>query len=168
MINYVGLFTENSQNQPSQRPEQLHCDPLTQLLDRVLFSDRFAQALAHSKRFNTLTAICYLDLDGFKQVNDSFGCQIGDQILVEVAKRIKFNLREGDSICRMGGDKFALLFENLQSLPQCIDTLNRIHHMLAEPLVFNGQQLHITASSGATVYPLDKEEPDVLLSRMKR
>jgi diguanylate cyclase (GGDEF)-like protein/PAS domain S-box-containing protein len=166
LINCVGLLTENSQSlvTPSMSQEKQHYDPLTQLLDRVLFSDRFAQALAHSKRFNTLTAICYLDLDGFKRVNDSFGCQIGDRLLIEVAKRIKFNLREGDSICRMGGDKFALLFENLQSLPQCIDTLNRIHLMLAAPLAFDDQKLQITASSGVTIYPLDKEEPDILLS----
>lgn len=165
IINYIGLFSDITESKRQHQALELlaHYDPLTELPNRALFADRFAQAMAHSKRSESLLAICYLDLDGFKQVNDSFGHEVGDQLLVEVAKRIKANLREGDTVCRLGGDEFALLFENLQSIRQCEDTLNRIHQTLAEPFGVAEQQIRIAASSGVTIYPLDKEEADILL-----
>ncbi|MDD1621073.1 MAG: EAL domain-containing protein [Methylococcaceae bacterium] len=165
IINYIGLFSDITESKQQHQALELlaHYDPLTELPNRALFADRFAQAMAHSKRSESLLAICYLDLDGFKQVNDSFGHEIGDLLLIEVAKRIKANLREGDTVCRLGGDEFALLFENLQSIRQCEDTLNRIHRTLAEPFGLAEQQIRIAASSGVTIYPLDKEEADMLL-----
>jgi diguanylate cyclase (GGDEF)-like protein/PAS domain S-box-containing protein len=165
VINYVGLFSDITESKQQQQALEVlaHYDPLTQLPNRALFSDRFAQAMAHCKRSESLLAVCYLDLDGFKQVNDSFGHEVGDQLLIEVAKRIKVNLREGDTVCRLGGDEFALLFENLQSLQQCEDTLGRIHQTLSEPFELAERQVRIAASSGVTIYPLDKEEAGILL-----
>jgi diguanylate cyclase (GGDEF)-like protein/PAS domain S-box-containing protein len=165
IVNYIGScldITETQQHR--QRLEHLvYYDALTGLPNRTLFADRFKQAVAHSNRYETLLAVCYLDLDGFKYVNDNFGHAVGDDLLIEVGKRIQLNLRAGDTVCRLGGDEFALLFENLQSLPQCEDTLSRIHDALAEPFILGGQQIRIAASSGVTVYPLDMEESDVLL-----
>ncbi|MCK9605552.1 MAG: GGDEF domain-containing protein [Methylomonas sp.] len=140
-----------------------HFDPLTSLPNRTLFSDRFNQAIAQTKRSGGLLAICYLDLDGFKPVNDTFGHAVGDELLIEVAKRIKSNLRECDTVCRLGGDEFALLLLDLQSRQQCEDTLNRIHTALAEPFTLNVHPVWIGASCGVTLYPLDNVAPYTLL-----
>ncbi len=165
IINYIGLFSDITESVQQQHALELlaHYDPLTQLPNRSLFADRFNQAIAHSKRTEALLAVCYLDLDGFKQVNDTFGHEIGDELLIEVARRIKFNLRECDTVCRLGGDEFALLLENVHSPQQCEETLKRIHMALAEPFTFGDRQIRIAASSGVTLYPLDREEPDTLL-----
>lgn len=165
IINYLGLFSDVTEAKQQQQALEVlaHFDPLTQLPNRTLFADRFAQAISHSKRTESLLAVCYLDLDGFKQVNDHFGHETGDHLLVEVAKRIKLKLREGDTVCRLGGDEFALLFENLQSVQQCEDALARIHQALADPFELGQRQVRIAASSGVTIYPLDFEDPDILL-----
>ncbi len=140
-----------------------HYDGLTQLPNRTLFTDRFNQAIAHSKRSNSLLAVCFLDLDNFKQVNDSYGHSVGDQLLVEVARRISQCIREGDSVSRQGGDEFALLLCELDSQAQCEQLLNRIHIELAEPYVIEGKSHKISASSGITLYPEDDADLDFLL-----
>lgn len=165
IIHYTGLFSDITESKKQQQElEQLaHYDPLTQLPNRALFVDRFNQAIAYSKRTEEPLAVCYLDLDGFKQVNDNFGHEAGDELLIEVARRITAKLRESDTVCRLGGDEFVMLLENLQSPQQCEDTLKRIHSALAEPFAMGGRDIRISASSGITIYPLDKNEPDILL-----
>lgn len=165
VINYIGLFSDITERKQQQEllEHMAHFDPLTNLPNRTLFSDRFNQAIAHAKRSGSLLAICYLDLDGFKPVNDTFGHAVGDELLVEVAKRIKGNLRECDTVCRLGGDEFALLLQDLQSRQQCEDTLNRIHTALAEPFTLNIHPIWIGASCGVTLYPLDAVAPYTLL-----
>jgi diguanylate cyclase (GGDEF)-like protein/PAS domain S-box-containing protein len=165
VINYIGLFSDITESKKQQQALELlaHYDPLTQLPNRALFADRFNQAIAYSKRTEEQLAVCYLDLDGFKQVNDNYGHEVGDELLIEVAKRIKLKLRESDSVCRLGGDEFVVLLENLQSPQQCEETLKRIHAALAEPFPLAGKEIRISASSGVTIYPLDKDEPDILL-----
>ncbi len=164
-INFLGLFSDITESKMHQQKLEYlaHYDPLTGLPNRSLFADRFMQAIAHSKRTNSLLAVCYLDLDGFKPVNDGFGHETGDELLVEVAKRIKSNLRECDTVSRLGGDEFALLLQDLGKQPQCEETLKRIHKTLAEPFILQGQPIRIGASSGLTLYPLDNIEPDTLL-----
>ncbi|WP_292565284.1 transporter substrate-binding domain-containing protein [Methylomonas sp.] len=164
-INYIGLFSDITARKQQQEllEHMAHFDPLTSLPNRTLFSDRFNQAIAQTKRSGGLLAICYLDLDGFKPVNDTFGHAVGDELLIEVAKRIKSNLRECDTVCRLGGDEFALLLLDLQSRQQCEDTLNRIHTALAEPFTLNVHPVWIGASCGVTLYPLDNVAPYTLL-----
>ncbi|MGR9117606.1 MAG: ABC transporter substrate-binding protein, partial [Gammaproteobacteria bacterium] len=165
IINYIGLFSDITQSKQQQKTLEFmaHYDPLTRLPNRVLFADRFSQAIAHSNRVRSLLAICYLDLDGFKHINDTMGHEAGDQLLVEVAKRIKSQLREEDTVSRLGGDEFALLLENLDSLEQCREVLGRIHKILTEPFLIEAEPITIAASSGVTIYPDDKEQPDILL-----
>lgn len=162
---FVVLLQDISQSklQHNELLIQVNYDALTQLPNRNLFSDRFSQVIAHSKRRNELLAVCYLDLDHFKQVNERFGHDSGDQLLMEAAKRIKLNLDDGDTACRLNGDQFALLLANLKSPQQGEETLKRIHRALAEPFQINDVALSITASSGATLYPLDNHELDILL-----
>jgi diguanylate cyclase (GGDEF)-like protein/PAS domain S-box-containing protein len=162
---YVGLFSDITQTKQQQQLLELmaHYDPLTGLPNRILFADRLTQAIAHSRREKTLLAICFLDLDGFKPVNDQFGHDAGDQVLVEVAERIKISIREEDSVSRHGGDEFALLLGNLHSVAQCEQAIERIHHAIAQPYLVDGQAVTVGASSGITLYPLDDADPDTLL-----
>lgn len=165
ITNYVGVFTDitSSKRQQEQLSLMAHYDVLTGLPNRALFVDRFHQAIAHSKRTETMLAICFLDLDNFKPVNDNYGHETGDKLLIEVAKRISANLREEDTVSRQGGDEFALLLNDIESYTQCEQTLQRIHHALAEPYLINDYPHKITASSGVTLYPSDNGDIDTLL-----
>ncbi len=140
-----------------------HYDVLTQLPNRSLFVDRFSQAIAHSKRKESLLAVCFLDLDDFKPVNDNYGHEVGDRLLVEVARRIKENIREEDTVSRQGGDEFALLLGDLDSSKQCEKMLQRLHDSLSQPYLIDDLSINIGASSGITFYPLDNGEIDTLL-----
>ncbi|MCX4189658.1 EAL domain-containing protein [Methylophaga sp. OBS3] len=153
--------------QSKQQQETLelmaHYDMLTKLPNRVLFADRFIQAVAHSKRTETWLGVCFLDLDDFKPINDNHGHNIGDQVLVQVAQRLKDNVRDEDTLSRLGGDEFAILFRDLESHIQCERMLTRIHEALAEPYYIDGLKLQLSASSGVAIYPLDDADLDTLL-----
>jgi diguanylate cyclase (GGDEF)-like protein/PAS domain S-box-containing protein len=140
-----------------------HYDVLTRLPNRALFADRFKQAIAHAKRSQDLLAICFLDLDDFKPVNDNYGHDVGDQLLIEVAGRIKTEIREEDTVSRQGGDEFALLLGEITSIPAGEQLLKRIHHSLARPYIIDGYPHKISASSGMTFYPFDEGDIDTLM-----
>lgn len=163
--NYIGLFSDITKSKEQQKSLELmaHYDVLTGLPNRSLFVDRYKQAIAHSKRTNTLLAVCFLDLDGFKPVNDNYGHLVGDQLLIEVAERIKSKLREEDTVSRMGGDEFALLLGDISSQPQCEHMLARLHRSLAKAFSVEGHKIIISASSGMTLYPRDNADLDTLL-----
>jgi len=163
--NYVGLFSDitQSKNQQQTLEQMAHYDMLTGLPNRTLLVDRYTQAVAHSKRAETLLAVCFLDLDDFKPVNDNYGHLAGDQLLVEVAERIKTCVREEDTVSRMGGDEFVLLLGGLIKLTQCEVLLERLHHALAQPYNIDGNVITISASSGFTVYPSDNVDLDTLV-----
>lgn len=165
VTNYVGVFSDITQNKRQQEElsKMAHYDVLTGLPNRSLFGDRFHQAVAHSKRTKKKLGICFLDLDNFKPINDNYGHDIGDQLLIEVAVRIMGNMRGEDTVSRQGGDEFALLFNDIDSFEECEQTLARIHNALAEPYYINGSCHHITASSGITLYPDDNADVDTLL-----
>ena len=162
---YVGLFSDITQSKLQMQMLELlaHYDPLTQLPNRTTFADRLRQGIARSKRDKSLIAICFLDLDGFKPVNDQFGHDAGDQVLIEVAARIKNCIREQDTVSRHGGDEFALLLDDLLSIEECEQTLSRIQQVIAEPYLVNGEKITIGASIGLTLYPLDDSDADTLL-----
>jgi len=165
VVNYVGIFSDitHSKNQQEKLSLMAHYDVLTGLPNRALFADRFIQAIAHSKRTKHQLAICFLDLDNFKPINDNHGHDVGDQLLVEVARRITDNIRDEDTVSRQGGDEFALLLNDLESFAQCEQTLHRIHHALAQPFLIDDIPHKITASSGVTLYPNDDGDIDTLL-----
>lgn len=162
---FVGLFSDITQTKQQQETLELmaHYDVLTKLPNRVLFADRFTQAVAHSKRTETLLAICFLDLDNFKPVNDTYGHEVGDQLLIEVAMRLRANVRDEDTISRFGGDEFAILFRDIDSQDECEFLLRRIHESLSQPYSVNDLRLEISASSGVTFYPNDNADLDTLL-----
>jgi diguanylate cyclase (GGDEF)-like protein/PAS domain S-box-containing protein len=162
---YVGLFSDITQTKQQQETLELmaHYDVLTKLPNRVLFADRFSQAVAHSNRTETMLAICFLDLDNFKPVNDSYGHEVGDQLLIEVAMRLRANVRDEDTISRFGGDEFAILFRDIELKSECELLLQRIHESLAQPYDVNDLRIEISASSGVTFYPGDNPDLDTLL-----
>ena len=165
VVNYVGMFTDITHSKQQQEKLNLmaHYDVLTKLPNRALFVDRFKQAIAHSKRTKTQLAICFLDLDKFKPINDNFGHEVGDQLLIQVANRISSCIREEDTISRQGGDEFALLLGDINSFAQCDKTLKRILDSLAATYHIKGTEHHITASCGVTIYPNDNGDIDTLI-----
>ncbi len=165
VVNYVGLFSDITLAKQQQKSLELmaHYDVLTGLPNRTLFADRFSQAIAHSKRKKSLLAVCFIDLDEFKPVNDTYGHDAGDQVLVQVAHRIKECIREQDTVSRIGGDEFSLLLGDVQSIEQCEQAMVRIHQAIAMPYLVNGLTVVIAASSGMTIYPLDNVDLDTLI-----
>lgn len=165
IIYYVGLFSDITQSKQQQQLLELmaHYDPLTRLPNRALFADRLFQAIAHSRRDKSLLAIGFLDLDGFKPINDQFGHDAGDQILIEVADRIRSAMREEDTVSRHGGDEFALLMGCLHSVEECEQAMKRIHQVIVEPYYVKGQPVTIGVSSGITIFPIDDADSDTLL-----
>jgi len=164
-VNYIGLFTDItlSKKQQEALKQMAHYDVLTQLPNRVLLIDRFNQALAHCKRNESLLAVCFLDLDNFKPVNDNYGHAVGDQLLIEVAKRIKKTIRNEDTVSRQGGDEFALLLGDIDSFSQCEQMLERIIDSVSLPYLINKQSISISASIGISIYPMDDSNMDTLM-----
>lgn len=161
---YIGNFSNLTRFKRYQRQlEQMaHYDALTQLPNRVLLADRIRQAIAWVQRQGTLVAVCYLDLDGFKPINDRHGHPVGDQVLIEIAERLRQEVREGDTVARMGGDEFVLLLTDMDNLEEVETILSRIQQSIAMPLRAACDET-VTASIGVTLYPIDSEDPDLLL-----
>ena len=165
VTNYVGVFTDVTHSKRQQEQLQLmaHYDVLTGLPNRALLLDRFNQAIAHSNRTKLQLAICFLDLDNFKPVNDNFGHEAGDKLLVEVAQRILACIRVEDTVSRQGGDEFAILLNDIDSIAQCKQSLERIHHSLRQPYNIGGFKHKVSVSTGVTMFPADKGDIDTLL-----
>jgi len=138
-------------------------DPLTGLPNRVLLADRFARALDRARRQSTRLAVCMLDLDQFKPVNDTYGHEAGDELLVQTAQRLTQELRGIDTLCRLGGDEFVILFEDVEDSSTLYRALERILLLLAEPFDVDGHRISVSASVGMTVFPLDDSDSDTLM-----
>lgn len=137
-------------------------DPLTKLANRKLLYQKMDEALALAKRFNDNVAILFLDLDGFKQVNDYFGHGQGDEVLIEVAKRLRQCVRESDTVARLGGDEFVIILNRTPKL-MVTDTAQRILDALAFDINKNSFTVTISASIGIAIFPDDSEQPLHLL-----
>lgn len=164
-MSYVNLFTDITPLKEHQRQLEYiaHYDALTGLPNRVLLADRLKQAINHSHRKNTALAVLYIDLDGFKAVNDQFGHETGDQLLMAVAQRLKAALREDDTIARIGGDEFVVVMTDLDCIATYEVVLLRLLREAALPVTINEHLVQVSASIGATLYPQDAGDPDQLL-----
>ncbi len=165
VTHYVNVFADiTALKHSQQRLERLAFhDPLTGLPNRALLSDRLSQAIANAERSASLLAVGYLDLDGFKPVNDRLGHAAGDQLLIAVARRLGAELRSSDTLSRLGGDEFVLLLNDLGDLNACERALYRILAALAAPFTIAGQQVTVSASLGVSLYPLDHVDADTLI-----
>ena len=164
-LHYLGLFSDITKSKQQQQALEMmaHYDILTRLPNRSLFADRFQLAIAHSDRQHSLLAVIFLDLDGFKPINDLYGHDIGDQLLVEVSQRIKACIREDDTASRLGGDEFAILLNDVSSVNHCERLIARIQRSIALPYKIDDDPIQLSASMGVTIYPLDNADVDTLL-----
>ncbi len=162
---YVALFTDITpmMEHNKQLEHIAHFDALTELPNRVLLADRLQQAIAQCQRRSQFVAVAYLDLDGFKAINDSHGHDVGDQLLIALAGRMKSTLRDGDTLARIGGDEFAAILVDLDSVVECEPVLRRLLQVAAEKITVGDKQVQVSASIGVTVYPLDGSDPDLLM-----
>jgi diguanylate cyclase (GGDEF)-like protein/PAS domain S-box-containing protein len=165
VTNYVGFFSDITQSKQQQKSLELmaHYDVLTQLPNRILLIDRFSRATAHCKRQKTSLAVCFLDLDNFKPVNDRFGHDVGDRLLIAVAERITHNIREEDTVARLGGDEFVILLGNINADNPCEYLLERLIQSLSQSYDIDQKIINIGTSIGVTVYPQDDADIDTLL-----
>jgi diguanylate cyclase (GGDEF)-like protein/PAS domain S-box-containing protein len=140
-----------------------HHDILTNLPNRALLDDRLRQGIALSQRRGTSLAVVYLDLDFFKEINDTYSHGIGDQLLVEVSRRLSESLREGDTLARIGGDEFVAILTDLEKADDCLPLLERMLTAVASPVIVDDKILKVSASIGVTLYPRDEVDADMLL-----
>jgi diguanylate cyclase (GGDEF)-like protein len=142
--------------------QALH-DQLTGLANRLQFTRLLRAAIERAREEIHPVTLLYMDLDGFKPVNDEFGHDVGDQLLVAVAKRLVACIREGDTVARLGGDEFAVLIDSDTALGDAETVSDRLAAALTDPFVIEGHDLHLGASIGRAVFPIDAEDPDGLL-----
>ncbi|VVO88808.1 hypothetical protein PS850_02245 [Pseudomonas fluorescens] len=138
-------------------------DVLTGLPNRAFLSDLLDQALEFSRQENIPLAVCMLDLDGFKAVNDGYGHASGDLLLVEVAKRLRSIVRGEDVVARLAGDEFVLVLRYVRDLPEMRAALNRVLGAISAPYTLLGKELNVFASIGVTLFPHDNEDAETLL-----
>lgn len=138
-------------------------DSLTGLPNRRLFSDRVEQAINRAKRLSAMVATVYIDVDRFKLINDSLGHQAGDEVLVEVAKRLQNVTRNSDTLARMGGDEFTLILEAFHSIDEIERILHKLQSQFKEPIKTLKGEVQLTLSIGAACYPRDGEDHKTLL-----
>lgn len=152
---YVALFSDiTSLKDYEKRLEHIaHYDALTGLPNRVLLTDRLQQGMAQTRRREQRLAVAFLDLDGFKAINDNHGHKAGDQLLMAVASRMKQTLREGDTIARMGGDEFVAVLLDLTDIDTFLPMLTRLLAAAAQPVQAGDLVLQVSASLGVTFYP---------------
>lgn len=156
------------------RHQSLH-DPLTGLPNRRSFEDRFTLALKEAKENNEILATIFLDLDNFKKINDTLGHDTGDILLQEVATRLSHVLRKGDSICRMGGDEFILIINDLKQQKNIHQVMKKIQMALKPVFKISNKKIAVTASMGVSFFPLDgktarklEKNADIALYKTKK
>jgi diguanylate cyclase (GGDEF)-like protein/PAS domain S-box-containing protein len=167
---YVALFTDITplRIQTEKLEHFAHYDAMTDLPNRLLLSDRLRQAMAHSARQKQTLAVLYLDLDGFKAINDMHGHGVGDQLLITVSQRMKSVLREIDTLARIGGDEFVLVLADVHGNVELNALIERVLRACSEPIVLGEFVLQVSASIGVTLYPQDDVEADQLMRHADR
>jgi diguanylate cyclase (GGDEF)-like protein len=150
-----------------EREEQIRFqathDALTALPNRVLFRDRLTQSIARARRGNERVAIIMMDVDRFKEINDTLGHHFGDELLKEIGQRLLHTLRESDTVARLGGDEFAVTFYTKDAL--AVDVAQRIAHALEDPFILGGVSVEVDASMGIALFPLHGEDAETLMKR---
>lgn len=163
---YVGLISDISDRKKEEEyiRRLAHFDSLTGLPNRVLFNDRLQRALVRARRYRQSLAVLYVDLDHFKDVNDTYGHAAGDEALKIAAARMQSTLRQNDTVSRRGGDEFVVIVE-LNEHPEGIGNVcNKLINELRQPFQLRGEQLELGASIGVAIFPGDASEPDSLLA----
>jgi len=159
------LLNEITQRKQADLYFLAHFDHLTGLPNRMLFGDRLTQACRDALRNNSLVGLMFVDVDRFKQVNDSLGHSFGDMLLCEISKRLQVCARESDTIARLGGDEFAIMMDNIKDADDPQIVARRIVSSMQEPLHIAGHSISVTVSIGIAIYPSDDSDVAVLLTK---
>ena len=162
---YIGIFTDISEKKRSEsRIDRLaHYDPLTDLPNRVLLQDRLGHALERCKRQDTRLALLFIDLDRFKNINDSLGHAVGDRLLQVVAQRLANAVREQDTLARLGGDEFLVLLEELDDLQGAAVVARKILAVFDDTIRLGGREVYVGASIGISAFPTDGDTAETLV-----
>jgi diguanylate cyclase (GGDEF)-like protein/PAS domain S-box-containing protein len=153
----------STQTMAVQMAHSAHHDFLTGLPNRKLLNDRVSQAILLASRSMKKVAVLFLDLDGFKHINDSLGHSIGDRVLQSVAKRLVDSVRDSDTVSRQGGDEFIVLLSEVEGLESAATTVRRLLQVGTEPHAIDPHDLHVTACIGVSIYPDDGLDPETLI-----
>jgi diguanylate cyclase (GGDEF)-like protein/PAS domain S-box-containing protein len=140
-----------------------HYDVLTDLPNRVLLADRLSHAMDQCQRRKQSLAVAFMDLDGFKEVNDNYGHNVGDELLIAVSQRMKAALREGDTLARIGGDEFIAVMVDLDNIEESTPILERLLQAASDPVTIGNDVMQVSASIGVTLYPQDGSDADQLI-----
>ncbi|MBF0506458.1 MAG: GGDEF domain-containing protein [Nitrospirae bacterium] len=157
------LSLEKTKEMEQEMRHQAHHDALTGLPNRRLFADLIRIKCAEALRHRTKIALLFMDLDRFKDVNDTLGHEVGDLLLKEVAARLKANLRKSDIIFRTGGDEFNIIISDISKVENISDVAQNIVGIFQRPFSIAGHELHITTSIGISIYPDDSDDIEMLL-----
>ncbi len=167
VTNYVNVFTDITalENVHERVKHLAYHDPLTDLPNRALFNDRLTHALHQTRRTGKRVALLFVDLDGFKGINDTLGHMVGDELLQQVADRLVTTVRESDTVTRYGGDEFTIILEGIEELVDVVSIAERILHELQKPYSVGTQRMFISASVGISVYPEDGRDESKLVKQ---
>jgi diguanylate cyclase (GGDEF)-like protein/PAS domain S-box-containing protein len=170
ITHYVAVFSDITEHKRNieQLRKLAHYDLLTGVPNRYLFTKRLESLIKTSRRYNQQFAILFLDLDRFKNVNDTLGHHAGDILLQKVAQRLKRILRKKDTIARIGGDEFIIILPNLKHIREAIQTAEMIIESLKASFSLNGQEVYISTSIGISFYPYDGEDIESLIRNADR
>ena len=159
----VRLLHESARNHGRMLESLALNDPLTGLANRRLLTDRMSMALVHARRNKSAMAVVYLDLDGFKQINDTLGHGVGDVLLKIVAGRLVATVREEDTVARLGGDEFIIVLWHVSGTDVAATVALKVIEALSQPYDIEGHTVSITTSAGVGVYPVHGEDADTLM-----
>ena len=160
---HAQTMTEAAEEATAQMSYMAEHDFLTGLPNRSLLTDRLAQAIALAKRHGKKVALMYLDLDHFKQINDSLGHDVGDKLLQKVAKRLLACVRFSDTVSRQGGDEFVVLLAEVEEVQDATLSAEKLIKAIADPYIIDGHRLHVTLSIGISLYPDDGKDIEVVI-----
>jgi len=165
IINYIAGFTDISERKAAEEQiyQLAHHDILTGLFNRYNLESRIAQALLSARRDSEPLAVMFIDLDRFKVINDTLGHNVGDLLLIEVARRIQQCVRESDIVARPGGDEFVVVLTGISAVMDAASVAHKIRTALGEPYQIDGRSLHTTPSIGISVFPSDGYDTETLM-----
>lgn len=162
---YIASYTDISERKANEaRIDYLaHHDPLTGLINRYNLENRLDQALLSAHRDDLRVAVMFIDMDRFKTINDTLGHHVGDQLLIEVARRLRDSVRESDIVARLGGDEFIVVLTHITDEMDAAPLADKILRSLGQPYVFDGKELHSSPSIGIAFYPVDGADGPTLM-----
>lgn len=165
ITHFVGVKEDITQRKENEAllEHQANYDPLTDLPNRILVMDRLEQALHMAEHNENRVAVMFIDLDNFKNINDTLGHELGDQLLQQTATRLQKCLRKNQTVARLGGDEFLIIVPDLELPTQCENIAKKILTVIAQPFNLSGEEAFISASIGITIYPEDGSKTSVLL-----